>query len=215
MIELGKKQTLYVTRKTDHGVYLTDEPDPEVKQGEEILLPKNQAPEKIRSGSALSVFVYRDSDDRLIATVRTPKIMLGQIRLLRVVSTGKIGAFVDWGLEKDLLLPFSEQTKEVAAGEYVLVKLYIDKSDRLCLTMYTDKGLSAEEKTLVRMEADAEYLMDIINDRNGELPFGDKASPEVIKQELGMSKNAFKRAAGILYKQRRIIIEDGSIRRTE
>ena len=213
MIELGKKQTLYVTKKTDHGVYLTDEPDPEVGKGEEILLPKNQVPEKIRPGSPLEVFVYRDSSDRLIATVRTPKIMLGQVRLLRVVSVGKIGAFVDWGLEKDLLLPFSEQTQPVSAGDPVLVKLYVDKSNRLCLTMYVYNGVPAEEKNLIRMEAEAEYLMNMIDERGGELAFGDKASPDLIKQELSMSKNSFKRAAGILYKQKRIVIEDDSIRR--
>lgn len=215
MIELGKKQTLYYHRKTEHGIYLADEKDPNKKCTDEVLLPANQVPEKINRGAAIDVFVYRDSKDRLIATVRTPKIMLGQVRLLRVVSTGGIGAFVDWGLEKDLLLPFSEQTKPVSAGELVLVKLYVDKSSRLCLTMYTDKGLSSEEKALVRMEADAEYLMDMIDSRGGELLFGDKASPEVIKKELGMSKNAFKRAAGILYKQRRITVDDKVIRRVQ
>lgn len=81
------------------------------------------------------MFLYKDSSDRLIATTNQPKITLGEIKALKVADTGKIGAFLDWGLEKDLLLPFREQTAKVKKGDEVLVSLYIDKSDRLCATM--------------------------------------------------------------------------------
>ena len=127
-MELGRKQTLRVVMEVEFGVYLGTEED-------KVLLPAKQVPEGTRQGSEIEVFVYRDSDDRLIATTHEPKITLYEIQLLKVVEVTKIGAFLDWGLEKDLLLPFKEQTKELHEGEKCLVALYIDKSDRLCATM--------------------------------------------------------------------------------
>lgn len=92
-------------------------------------------PEDIEAGDALTVFVYRDSSDRLIATTKTPKVQLGQLAVLKVSQVSKIGAFLDWGLEKDLFMPFKEQTKHVQEGDECLVALYIDKSSRLAATM--------------------------------------------------------------------------------
>ena len=89
----------------------------------------------MEEGAKLSVFVYRDSEERLIATTRKPLITLGKVAFLKVVSITKIGAFLDWGLEKDLFLPFKEQTNKLEEGTAYLVALYIDKSDRLCATM--------------------------------------------------------------------------------
>ena len=86
-------------------------------------------------GDTLDVFLYKDSRDRLIATTREPKVTLGGLAELTVAEIGKIGAFLDWGLEKDLFLPFREQTRRVRKGETCLVALYIDKSERLCATM--------------------------------------------------------------------------------
>ncbi len=131
MIKLGEKQELMIIKKVEFGVYLADEMESEDK----VLLPKKQVPEGAELEDKLEVFIYRDSDDRLIATVNDPLIMLHGVAVLKVKEVGKIGAFVDWGLEKDVLLPFHEQTKKVAAGEDVLCALYIDKSDRLCVTM--------------------------------------------------------------------------------
>jgi predicted RNA-binding protein (virulence factor B family) len=131
MIRLGEKQTLSVVKKVDFGVYLADPSNPE----EKVLLPKKQVPDGTDIGSKIEVFIYRDSDDRFIATTNEPKIMLGDVRMLRVKDVGRIGAFMDWGLEKDVLLPFKQQTKKVKSGEEVLCALYIDKSERLCVTM--------------------------------------------------------------------------------
>ncbi len=131
MIEIGTKQTLTVVKTVDFGVYLS-EPG---KEEERVLLPKKQVPAGAKVGSEIEVFIYRDSDDRLIATTSQPKIMLGDVRTLTVKDTGKIGAFMDWGLEKDVLLPFREQTRKVHKGEEVLCALYVDKSSRLCVTM--------------------------------------------------------------------------------
>lgn len=133
MLQLGKKQLLKIVKKVDFGVYLGEEMDAGEK--ERVLLPQKQVPKGMEPGDELEVFLYRDSRDRMIATVREPLVKLGETALLKVVQTGKIGAFLDWGLEKDLLLPFREQTKKVMPGEEVLAALYIDKSGRLCATM--------------------------------------------------------------------------------
>ncbi len=131
MIKLGEKQTLSVVKKVDFGVYLADKANPE----EKVLLPKKQVPQGADIDSKIEVFIYRDSDDRFIATTNEPKIMLGDVRMLKVKDVGRIGAFMDWGLEKDVLLPFKQQTRKVKSGEEVLCALYIDKSERLCVTM--------------------------------------------------------------------------------
>jgi len=135
MIELGKIQKLYIDHKTDFGVYLSDHI---LERGEEdtcVLLPGKQVPRGADIGDEVEVFVYKDSRDRLIATTKTPKLTLGQVEVLDVVQVNKIGAFLYWGLEKDLLLPYSEQLVKVKKGDRYLFALYIDKSQRLCATM--------------------------------------------------------------------------------
>lgn len=271
MIELGKTQCLNVVKIVDFGIYLGTEED-------KVLLPKKQVPQDIEVGDALTVFVYRDSSDRLIATTNEPKITLGELKVLTVVDTGKIGAFLDWGLEKDLLLPFKEQTAEVKKGDSCLVSLYEDKSGRLCATMKvypllrTDSpykkedqvtgivydtsrefgvfvavddqysaripkkevygnltvgtrvqarvtavkadgklDLSVRDRIPQQMEKDADKILKEMEKRGGSLPFTDKADPERIKAELGMSKAAFKRAVGRLMKAGKIVITDGKI----
>lgn len=131
MIQLGKKQVLTVVKQVEFGVYLYDGENRE----ETVLLPKNQVPAQAGVGDELSVFIYRDSRDRLIATSKEPALELGGLAVLRVVDTNRVGAFLDWGLEKDLFLPFKKQTRRVKVGDDCLVTLYIDKSDRLCADM--------------------------------------------------------------------------------
>ncbi len=127
-MRLGEKQVLTVVRTVDFGVYLgSDE--------ERVLLPKKQVPEGIEVGDPVEVFLYKDSSDRMIATTKEPKITLGELAVLEVADVGRVGAFLDWGLEKDLLLPFKEQTVKVEKGDRCLVSLYVDKSGRLCATM--------------------------------------------------------------------------------
>ena len=257
MIELGKKQTLEVVKKVEFGVYLAEE----AGSNDKVLLPKKQVPEGTDTGSQIEVFIYRDSKDRLIATTAEPKLTLGELAVLTVKEVGKIGAFLDCGLEKDLFLPFKQQTKKVRSGEEVLVAMYVDKSNRLCATMNvyeylkkespykkedTVKGviyevsknfgafvavdnmysalipakefhgeyeigdvvearvtavkadgkldLSIRRKAHLQMDEDAEYVMQVIDEFDGVLPFNDKVSPEIIQREFKMSKNAFKRA---------------------
>lgn len=143
MIRLGEIQTLQILKKVDFGVYLGEgtqtgnRTDAKAEAGaqDKVLLPIKQVPDGAQIGGELEVFVYRDSRDRLIATTKHPLLTLHEVGRLRVAEVGKIGAFLDWGLEKDLLLPFREQTRRVSVGEEWLVAVYIDKSDRLCATM--------------------------------------------------------------------------------
>ena len=133
MIILGKKQSLLVVKTVEFGIYLAENRDAEAK--DRILLPGKQVPEGTKEGDRLDVFIYKDSQDRLIATTREPKLKVGEVGVLTVSQVTKIGAFLDWGLEKDLLLPYHEQTLRVREGEDVLVAVYVDKSGRLCATM--------------------------------------------------------------------------------
>ena len=128
MIQIGKKQCLNIVSRTDFGVYLGT-------KEEKVLLPVKQVPADVEIGDALTVFVYRDSQDRLIATTNTPKIELDRIAKLKVAQISQIGAFLDWGLERTLFLPFKEQTYKVKPGDECLVVLYVDKSSRLCASM--------------------------------------------------------------------------------
>lgn len=172
MIELGMKQCLNVVKVTDFGIYLGSEEN-------KVLLPKKQVPEGTEMGDALTVFVYRDSSDRLIATTHEPYIQLNQTAVLKVAEVGKIGAFLDWGLEKDLLLPFKEQTVKVKEGDECLVALYIDKSSRLCATMrvydYLETGSvyvkdSHVSGTVIEINPDFGVFVAIDNKYYGMIP---------------------------------------------
>lgn len=138
MLEVGKFYDLKIVKTVDFGVYLSESENDEQK----VLLPKKEVPEGSGKGDTLNVFIYRDSDDRLIATVKKPLIDMDNLAALEVKDVSKIGAFLDWGLDKDLLLPYKEQIRTVHIGDKFLVALYTDKSDRLCATMKINKYLS-------------------------------------------------------------------------
>ena len=271
-MKLGERQTLTIDRFREFGAYLTD-------GTQSVLLPKKEVPEGAKTGDAVEVFLYKDSSDRLIATVRQPYLTLHQVGLLKVRETGRIGAFLDWGLEKDLFLPFKEQTCKVEAGKTYLVSLYIDKSNRLAATMKVHQflksankyqkddnvsgiiyelsgnlgafvaveneyyglvpnkeihqklevgdlvnarvtdvrtdgklNLSLNKKAYMQMDEDCVKILKVIEEYEGVLPYGEKVSPEIIARDFGLSKNAFKRALGRLYKARKIDIEEKCIR---
>ena len=271
MINLGEKQELTVVKKVEFGVYLGN-------SQEKVLLPKKQVPRGVEAGDPVEVFLYKDSSDRLIATTNEPKITLGELAVLKVADVGKIGAFLDWGLEKDLLLPFREQTAKVKKGDEVLSALYVDKSGRLCATMKVYErlrqdspyqkddevegiiydtsdnfgvfvavddrysaliprreaygslkvgdrvharvtkvkedgklDLAVRKKAFLQMDTDVQMIVERMDEYGGRLPFTDKADPEKIKKEFGMSKNAFKRAIGRLLKEGQIEICEKSI----
>lgn len=275
-MRLGEYQELYYVKRVDFGVYLSEE-----KTGDErVLLPAKQVPPDARIGEKIRVFLYRDSKDRLIATTHEPKLTNGGFAPLTVREVGRIGAFLDWGLEKDLFLPFKQMVGRVKPGDEVLVTLYIDKSGRLCASMrglydllekdspyqkgdtvegrvyeFSDNfgafvavddrysariansedhsflrigdvisakvmevkpdgklDLTLREKAYIQMGADAEKLLELLESYGGVLPFTEKADPDVISRETGLSKAAFKRAVGRLYRERKITLEGGTIR---
>ena len=287
-IIIGKTQELTVLRSTEHGIYLGPE-----NAEESVLLPKNQVPENAAEGQKLRVFVYRDSEDRPVASLRSPLAEAGEFAYLRVKSVTRIGAFLDWGLEKDLFLPYREQETELRAGDHLAVYLYTDKSERMCASMRlydhlspSEKGqfrkddsvrgfvyriqpkvgcfiavrgkedtgetgmkklyfglipanqlyehmrpgeagtfrvtrvrqdgkldLSARENVVNQLAEDGQTILKLAESYGGTLPFGEDASPEMIRRELHMSKAAFKRALGHLLKEGKAEIgQDGTVR---
>ena len=139
MLRTGEKQELTAVKAVDFGMYFSEEGD-----DTKVLLPKKEVPIDLKIGDKLELFLYRDSQDRLISTVRNPKIKVNETAVLRVKNVTKIGAFLDWGLEKDLFLPFKEQTTKLFENSEILVGMYVDKSDRLCATMKVYKFLKSD-----------------------------------------------------------------------
>lgn len=276
MFQLGKMQSLVIVKELDFGVYLGEELN--ASMDDRVLLPRKQVPQGSKIGDQLTVFLYKDSSDRIIATTNKPLLCVGEVGRLRVSQVTNIGAFLDWGLEKDILLPYKEQTFRVREGDEVLAAIYVDKSSRLAATMRvyrylyrnsdyekddTVRGtvyeikeeigafvavddrfsaliprkefygdirvgdvvtarvsgvkedgkldLSVREKAYLQIEKDVEKLEGLLKSHGGVLPFTDKASPEVIRQETGMSKNEFKRAVGNLLKNGKILIRTDTI----
>lgn len=144
MFQLGRKQELFVVKAVDFGVYLGEEIN--AGMDDRVLLPKKLVQENVQPGDKVEVFLYKDSKDRIIATTKMPVLMVGEVGRLTVSQVTKIGAFLDWGLEKDILLPYKEQTKKVYEGEEILVALYIDKSKRLAATMNVYEYLSKDSE---------------------------------------------------------------------
>lgn len=180
MIEVGTKQTLRVLNRTDFGIYLGEEG---AEKGEKVLLPIKQVPSEIQDGEELTVFIYRDSKDRMIATTREPLLVLGEMAMMTVKEVTPIGAFLDWGLEKDLLLPYKEQKHKVAPGEQYPICLYMDKSGRLCGTMKVYDCLRSDAP----YEKDAEVtgIVYELHDKIGAFVAVDKKYHAVIpKKEL-------------------------------
>ena len=275
MLRIGEIQELKIVKKVNFGLYLAQEEDPDQR----VLLPKKEVTDEMKLGDHVNAFIYLDSEDRPIATLRTPVLTMGKVALLKVKDVTKIGAFLDWGLEKDLFLPFHEQTRRVLPGDEILAALYKDKSSRLCATMkiyhylgtrspyqvgdevrgmvYEISGnfgtfvavddkysaliprregetglhpgdrirarvtmvkedgkldISIRDKAYLQMDEDADFVYATIEEYEGVLPFDDRVSPEIIRREFGLSKNAFKRAVGRLMKEGRVEIKDGRIR---
>lgn len=142
MLELGKTTELKIVKRVEFGAYLA--PVDTFEEEDKVLLPLKQVPAYAALGDLVKVFIYKDSKDRIIATTKEPKIQIGTLGVLKVKEVGAIGAFLDWGLEKDLLLPFKQMNDRVKEGREYLVTLYVDKSERLCATMDVYKYLSTD-----------------------------------------------------------------------
>lgn len=273
MLRIGDYNELEVIKEMDFGMYLGFE------EGE-ILLPKKYIPEGLTIGDKINVFIYKDSEDRLIATTVTPKAKVGDIAYLEVKDTNRYGAFLDWGLEKDLLVPFGEQKIRMIRGNKYFVKVYFDEeSGRVAATSKINRHILKEVKDLNEEEEvdllvykftelgasviinnkymgvvyksdifikldigdrlkgyigkiredgkidvtirkrgfrkvldSREVILQKLQNENGYLSLTDKSSPESIQEALEMSKGAFKKAIGMLYKQRKIEILDSGIK---
>lgn len=275
MIKLGKIQKLKINRESQYGFYMIDL---EEESFEEVLLPNRFVTETMKLGDEIEVFVFRDSEDRITATTQKPMMQVEEIGYLKVAQTTNFGAFLEWGLDKDLFMPIREQKEKAEVGKKYLVGIYIDKSDRLCATTYlhnilkcdspykvddvvkgmvysinTEMGvfvavdrkyqgmipikeahveyrvgemvevrvtnikvdgkldLSPKEKAYKQLKTDAQIILDYLVNHDGFMPLNDKSSPEDVKRVLKISKNAFKRAAGNLFKERKIVFENDGI----
>ena len=192
MILLGRIQTLRVVKKTDFGLYLSSEgmepawthkPEKnEIIDVPSILLPKRQTNNE-SIGDTIEVFVYKDSEDRPIATTAKPLLTMGNIARLTVKEVTGIGAFLDWGLAKDLFLPFKEQTFRVQKGDSVLVTLYIDKSSRLCATAKVYHSLRTDSP-YQREDQVSGIVYEVIDSFGAYVAVDDCFSALVPKQEL-------------------------------
>jgi hypothetical protein len=274
MLKIGKQNLLRVTKEVPFGIYLDG------SNYGEILLPKRYVPKDCPVDSWLKVFIYLDSEDRLIATTETPLAKVGECAYLKVVGVSKFGAFLDWGLPKDLLVPRKEQAHLMQEGNAYVVYLYVDQqsesivgSSRLDMflseyctdyaprqavdllivertemgfkavvdgthlgLLYANevfqpltigqqvqgyiKGIRPDQRidlilqlpSTVPHDAVAQKILDHLKARGGSSNFTDKSSPEAISREFQVSKAHFKRAIGLLYKQKQIVIEPGCIR---
>ncbi|MDQ6992289.1 MAG: S1-like domain-containing RNA-binding protein [Mariprofundus sp.] len=274
MIEIGKLNRLRVVKEVDFGLYLDGG-----SQGE-ILLPLRYIPRGWKIDEDLSVFIYRDSEDRLIATTEKPYVMVGEFACLKVVALTRMGAFLDWGLPKDLLVPFSEQIHEMEEDKRYVVRVYLDdESKRIVASARLDDFLYEESegefevgeevdlfaanksdlgykmivnnshwgllhlhelvKPLKRGEKlkgfvkniredgkidialhrrardktdDAcDIILKVLNREGGTLTISDKSSPDDIRALFNISKAAYKKAVGSLYKRKIIVIKSASI----
>lgn len=274
MIQLGNYNTLEILRSTSIGLFLGDD------EGTEILLPNKYVPEPIEIGQKLTVFCYLDSSERPVSTTLQPYIIRNNFAFLEVAELSAYGAFMDWGLEKHLLVPFREQRIKMEKGKKYVVHCYLDEqSFRLTASNKLDKFLNNDAITkrvndqvsllicrktelgweavvdnkhkgllffsdvfkeikigdslrgfiknirtdkkldvsLVptgqkMLESTAVLILKKLEEANGFLTLHDKSSPEEIKKELQLSKKAFKKGVGMLYRERKITIESDGIR---
>jgi predicted RNA-binding protein (virulence factor B family) len=272
MLEIGRTASLEVLRVEPMGAILGS-------AEHEVLLPTQYVPAETAPGDVVEVFLYTDSEDRPIATTLRPLAQAGEFACLRVVSVNRMGAFLDWGLPKDLLLPFRSQLARVRPRQRLVVRVLCDpvsgrpvasaKVERFLeappddlrqgqavqLLVYEETGLgskaivdgrfegllyhesgdghleigSCATAYVQRIRADGkidltlatsgkaaiddarEVLLQALIGAEGRLELGDRSEPEEIRRTLGLSKKAFKRAVGVLYRERRIRINDGSI----
>lgn len=278
MIDIGRINTLTALRETSVGFFLGDPDDTDGSH--DVLLPNKYVPTSLAVGQEIEVFIYTDSEDRPIATTLTPHIMRDEFAPLPVVSVTNIGAFLDWGLEKDLLVPYREQSRPMEVGKWYVVYLYLDEEtgrlvgsskisrfldmtepgdlvegDEVDLLVYetTDLGfnviindqyqgllyrnevfrpvvpgdrmpgyikrvrddhridVSLQLSGFQNVEPNAQRILDALKANKGFLPLTDHSDPQTIHEALEMSKKTFKKAIGVLYKERKIVLQPDGI----
>lgn len=204
MIKLGDYNTLSVVKAVDFGLYLDG------GENGEILLPSRYVPAGTKPGDELEVFIYLDQDERLVATTEHPLAKVGQFAWLECAWTNEYGAFLKWGLMKDLFCPFREQKVRMEIGKKYYVYVMEDqKTHRLMATAKVERyqTMTGYERAL----SFTEVLLQYLKDNNGRCNLGDKSPAELIEDRFKVSKKTFKRAVGDLYKRRLITIEEDGI----
>ena len=211
-MKIGNIENLKIGKITDFGAYLYDD------ENNKVLLPKKQIPKGAKIGDFVEAFIYKDSKNRLISTTKKPFLIVGNVAKLTVKDINETGAFLNIGLERDLFLPYSEQIKKIKVGDKIEVLMYIDKSERLCATMYTknkniEKKIKNKDIRTFEYEQNAENVYKIIKNKfKGHLIYNDKnASIDQIKNDFNMSKVTFKKSIGKLLKDNKIKITDKGI----
>lgn len=208
MIKLGDYNTLTAIRRADQGFYLEGD-----ERSGDILLPNRYVPDGLAIGKEIEVFVYLDQDERLIATTEHPLAKVGEFAWLECAWTNEYGAFLNWGLMKDLFCPFGEQKVRMERGKKYYVYVMEDpKTHRLMATAKVERyqKMTGHERALDFTEVLLQYL----KDNNGRCNLGDKSPAELIEDRFKVSKRIYKQAIGDLYKRRLITITDTGIKLT-
>ena len=224
-LQLGKRNQLKVLREKEHGLYL------EGGDIGDILLPKRYVPEGTKVGDILDVFLYLDQEERLIATTEHPLIEVGQFAYLECAWTNEYGAYLNWGLMKDLFCPFREQKVRMQRGKRYLVYCYIDdKTYRIVCSSKIEKFQKAisekngkSKPSILKPQPDRKVLIGDFSTRlfehlklseKGFTPYHDKSPAEEIYAMFGVSKKVFKQAVGDLLKRELIQIKSNGIELT-
>ena len=203
-LRLGDYNTLKIVKRVDFGLYLDG------GDNGEILLPSRYVPDGIAIGQQLEVFIYLDQDEKLVATTLRPIAKVGEFAWLECAWTNEYGAFLNWGLMKDLFCPFREQKQRMVKGQrYYVYILEDEKTHRL---MATAKVERYQKKSGYELSLDfADELLHYLKEHDGYCDLGDKSPAEDIAARFGVSKKVYKKAIGDLYRRRLITISDQGI----
>ncbi len=205
MIKLGDYNTLTIIRRADQGLYLEGD-----EQSGDILLPNRYVPENAKIGQDLEVFIYLDQDERLIATTEHPLAKVGEFAWMECAWVNEYGAFLRWGLMKDLFCPFREQKQRMEKGKSYYV--YVMEDEQTHRLMATAKVERYQQKTGYERSLDfAEVLLRYLYEHDGFCELGDKSPAEEIATRFGVSKKIYKKAIGDLYRRRLISIKENGI----
>jgi predicted RNA-binding protein (virulence factor B family) len=205
MIKLGDYNTLTIIRRADQGLYLEGD-----EQSGDILLPNRYVPEDAKIGQDLEVFIYLDQDERLIATTEHPLAKVGEFAWMECAWVNEYGAFMKWGLMKDLFCPFREQKQRMEKGKSYFV--YVMEDEQTHRLMATAKVERYQKKTGYERSLDfAEVLLRYLYENDGFCELGDKSPAEDIASRFGVSKKIYKKAIGDLYRRRLITITENGI----
>ena len=204
MIKLGDYNTLRIVKRVDFGLYLDGGDDGE------ILLPSRYVPDGSAIGDEIEVFIYLDQDEKLVATTLHPLAKVGEFAWLECAWTNEYGAFLNWGLMKDLFCPFREQKTRMVKGQRYYV--YVMEDEKTHRLMATAKVERYQKRTGYEQALDfSDELLRYLQTHDGHCPLGDKSPSEDIAQQFGVSKKVFKKAVGDLYKRHLITISDNGI----